>query len=216
VPSRRIPERGSPEVEEPYLPGELPRPDLSATRSSRASQVVLAARRILEREGRSALTMRRLADELGIRAPSLYKHFQSKSDVEMAIVEDALTEIGEVSHLAIRQRGRAGALRRLTAIYRRFALDHANLYRLATDGPLDRERLASGLEEWAGNPWYVVTGDPALAQALWSFAHGMVVLELSDRYPAGSDLEATWEAGVLAFEAAGPSAFRWADADLGG
>jgi hypothetical protein len=48
-----------------------------------------------------------------------------------------------------------------------------------------------------------VTGDPALAQALWSFAHGMVTLELDGRYPPGSDLDATWRAGATAFERAG-------------
>jgi hypothetical protein len=56
------------------------------------------------------------------------------------------------------------------------------------------------LEEWAGNPWFVVTGDPSLAQALWSFAHGMLILELDDRYPPGSDLDSTWRAGAAAFE----------------
>ena len=44
-----------------------------------------------------------------------------------------------------------------------------------------------------------MTGDPALAQALWSFAHGMVILELDDRYPPGSDLDRTWRAGAAAF-----------------
>ena len=74
-----------------------------------------------------------------------------------------------------------------------------NLYRLATHGPLDRSALQPGLEEWAGNPWFVATGDPAVAQAFWSFAHGMVMLEIDGRYPPGSDLDATWAAGVRAF-----------------
>jgi len=46
----------------------------------------------------------------------------------------------------------------------------------------------------------VVTGDPYLAQALWSFAHGMVILELDRRYPPGSNLDLTWSAGAKAFE----------------
>jgi AcrR family transcriptional regulator len=136
------------------------------------------------------LTMRRLADELGIQAPSIYKHFASKAAVELALVSDALWEIGRVSHDA----GPA-----LATEYRRYATSSPNLYRLATQGPLDRAALQPGLEEWAGNPWYVATGDPALAQAFWSFAHGMVMLEIDGRYPPGSDLDATWRAGVEAF-----------------
>jgi hypothetical protein len=81
-------------------------------------------------------------------------------------------------------------------------MSRPNLYRLATSGPLARQRLPEGLEDWAGNPWFVVTGDAALAQALWSLAHGMVILELDDRYPPGSDLDATWRAGAVAFERA--------------
>ena len=38
---------------------------------TRLVQIVEAARAILEDEGREALTMRRVADRLGIRAPSL-------------------------------------------------------------------------------------------------------------------------------------------------
>ena len=90
----------------------------------------------------------------------------------------------------------------LLLTYRAYSLGHPNLYRLATRGPLDRQRLPEGLEEWAGNPWFVVTGDPSSAQALWSLAHGMVILELDDRYPKGSDLDATWRAGAAAFEQA--------------
>ena len=44
----------------------------------RRRQIVEAARQILERDGESALTMRRLAADLGMKAPSLYKHFPDK------------------------------------------------------------------------------------------------------------------------------------------
>jgi len=53
---------------------EESRPGLSA----RAGQIVATARLLLEREGPEALTMRRLGEELGIRAPSLYKHLTGK------------------------------------------------------------------------------------------------------------------------------------------
>ena len=190
----------APEVS--LLPGELDRPAAPPVRSKRVGEAVAAARRILEDEGADALTMRRLADEMGIQAPSLYKHFSGKADLELLLIEDAMFDVGEATHRALRDPGHESPLLNLLLTYRAYSLDHPNLYRLATSGPLARQCLPEGLEEWAGNPWFVVTGDSSWAQALWSLAHGMVILELDDRYPQGSDLDATWRAGAAAFEQA--------------
>ena len=105
-----------------------------------------------------------------------------------------------MSHRALHDPSPTTPVATLLATYRRYCLEHPNLYRLCTSGHLDRDSLAGGLEEWAGNPWFVVTGDPSVAQALWSFAHGMLILEMDGRYPPGSDLDVTWEAGATAFE----------------
>ncbi len=189
-----------PEDGHELLPGELERPDPPPARPRRVVETVAAARRVLEGEGAGALTMRRLAEELHIQAPSLYKHFSGKADVEMALIEDAMFDIGDVTHRALHEQTTLSPLANLLASYRAHCLSHPNLYRLATGGSLSRDSLPAGLEEWAGNPWYVVTGDPSLAQALWSYAHGMVILELDERYPPGSDLDSTWRAGATAFE----------------
>jgi AcrR family transcriptional regulator len=170
-----------------------------ATYPPRTSEIIAVARRILELEGREAVTMRRLADEIGIRAPSLYKHVADKATVEVALIEEALHEMGRALHDAVTRPGRRGAVASLLAAYRETAAANPNMYRLATSGPLTRDALAPGLEEWAGEPFLLATGDPTKAQALWSFAHGMVILEIDGRYPDGSDLDATWRAGVRAF-----------------
>ncbi|MHB1923196.1 MAG: TetR/AcrR family transcriptional regulator [Acidimicrobiales bacterium] len=171
-------------------------PELTA-RSSRAADIVTAARRILEDEGVDALTMRRLAADVGIQAPSLYKHFPTKRAVEAALIEQGMLELGKALHAAVDSRG--GGVRRLLEAYRQAALTRPALYRLATAGPLPRQELPPGLEEWAGQPFYLATGDPWRAQALFSLAHGMVILELDDRFPDRSDLGRTWKAGAAAF-----------------
>jgi AcrR family transcriptional regulator len=173
-------------------------PQLTA-RSKRAEDIVAAARRILEDEGAGALTMRRLASAVGMQGPSLYKHFPMKRAVEAALIEQGMLEFGNALHVAVPAPGRGGAVRRLLDAYRRAALASPALYRLATAGPLPREELPPGLEAWAGEPFFLATGDPWRAQALFSFAHGMVVLELDDRFPQGSDLGRTWKAGAAAF-----------------
>ena len=143
--------------------------------------------------------MRRLALTSGMQAPSLYKHFPNKRAVEAAVIDQALLEFGTTLHAAVAAPGRVGAVRSLLAAYRAAALDHPALYRLVTVGALPREDLTPGLEDWAGEPFFLATGDPWRAQALFSFAHGMVILELDDRFPAGAELSRTWRAGASAF-----------------
>ena len=168
-------------------------------RSARAVEIAAAARTILEEEGEAALTMRRLGDELGMRAPSIYKHFADKASVEAALIEDALLEVGAALRHAVAHPGRRTPVASVLAAYRDHCVGHPNLYRLATSGPLERSALPPGLEDWAGEPFLLATGDPYRAQAMWSFAHGMVILEIDDRFPGGSDLDRTWRAGAAAF-----------------
>lgn len=69
--------------------------------SPRARAIVSAARQILEREGPDSLTMRRLGDAVGIRAPSLYKHFPDKLAIEVALINDGFDEIARSFEAAL-------------------------------------------------------------------------------------------------------------------
>ena len=164
----------------------------------RAREVVAAARLILERSGPDGLSMRAIAAELGIRAPSLYKHVADKETLEVALIADALAEIGDVFEDAVA--GSDDPLAAVAAAYRSWALAHPHLYRLMMDRPLPRERLAPGLEDRAAAALVAATdGDPDAARAAFAFAHGMVVLELNGRFPPDADLDAAWKRGVYAF-----------------
>jgi len=171
--------------------------------SPRAGQIVAAARELLEEEGAEALTMRRLAERLGIRAPSLYKHLPDKATLEAAIIAAGLEESAAAFEAAVE--GASRPLAALAGAYRAFALDHPHLYRLMTERPLPRERLPDGVEARAAAPLLRVTGDPDRARAIWAFAHGMVILELNGRFPADADLDAAWREGIAALQASGMS-----------
>jgi AcrR family transcriptional regulator len=150
--------------------------------------------------------MRRLADRLGIRAPSLYKHVESKEELEALLMAEAFRGMGRELHDAVgsvRSAGsRADLLAELGRAYRRWALAHPHLYRLVTGGPLPRERLPDGLEAWTAAPVVIATGgDEARARAAWAFAHGMTILELDGRFPPGADLDAAWASGLRALGA---------------
>jgi AcrR family transcriptional regulator len=166
----------------------------SSALSPRAREIVATARELLEAEGPAALSMRRIAERLGIKAPSLYKHLADKQALEAALISTAFEEMAAAGK-------DAHDLAAVAAAYRGYAKAHPHLYRLTTAKPLDRERLTSGVEDRAAAAiTAAVGGDQARARAAWAFAHGMTILELDDRFPPGADLDAAWAAGVAAFE----------------
>jgi AcrR family transcriptional regulator len=163
--------------------------------SSRRDEILDVAVAVLEDEGPDALTMRELAARMGIRAPSLYKHVRDKDDIVAGVQEKALIDMAR--HLASAGPG----LGALADAYRSWARAHPRLYELATRRPLARDRIAPGVESAAAAPIVAAAGgDEHLARALWALAHGLVDLELSDRFPPGADLDATWRTALAGFE----------------
>ena len=134
-------------------------PELTA-RSERAADIVAAPRRILEEEGADALTMRRLAAEVGIQAPSLYKHFSTKRAVEAALIEQGMLELGKALHVAAAAAGRGGPVRSLLDAYRRAALASPALYRLATAGPLPARSFPQASRSGRANRSFSLLGTP--------------------------------------------------------
>ncbi len=135
--------------------------------------------------------MRSLARELGIQAPSLYKHFRDKQELEAAVAAAFLADLG--AELA-----GARSLETLAGAYRSHALRHPHLYRLLTDRSVP---LLERDEAVAVGPFLAIVGNLALARATWAFAHGMVELELAGRLEPGGELEAAWAAGTAAIRA---------------
>jgi len=165
----------------------------------RAREIVAVARKLLDEHGTEALTMRRVAERLGIQAPSLYKHLPDKAALEVAVIATGLEDLAVVLEAALHD-ARAEPLAALAAAYRRFALAHPHLYLLMTNRPLPRDQLPAGVEDRAATPLLRVTGELTRARAFWAFAHGLVLLELAERLPTGADIDAAWREGVTAFE----------------
>ncbi|HEX5190586.1 MAG TPA: TetR/AcrR family transcriptional regulator [Streptosporangiaceae bacterium] len=76
-PWRSVPKRGR----------SAPRPQLSR------DVVVTAALKVVETEGGDALTMRRVADEIGVSASSLYGYVANKEELVQLVLEQIMTEI---------------------------------------------------------------------------------------------------------------------------
>ncbi len=58
-----------------------------------AVQIIAAARALIEQEGVESLTMRGLAERLGVAPNSIYSHFADKAALVDAVLDDLLAEI---------------------------------------------------------------------------------------------------------------------------
>jgi AcrR family transcriptional regulator len=170
--------------------------------STRRSQIVEAARRLLEEQGPEALSMRNVAAEIGIRAPSLYEHVTDKRALESAIIAAGLDEQGVALTHAVAA-GEGDPLAAIAMAWRGWALSHPHVYRLIYVRDLDRSDPAVAAAELAaGAPLRELCGgDLVAARAIWAFAHGMVQLELCDRFPPGTDVDELWARGLDALRA---------------
>jgi AcrR family transcriptional regulator len=165
----------------------------------RAREIVTVARQLLEEEGLDSFSMRRLADRLGVRAPVIYKYFGSKSALVAALVSVGFEEQAALFEAALASSDHP--LTAMAGIYRAYGRDNPNLYRLMYDRDLERPLLLPGSEERAVIPAVQAAGgDRDLARAAWAFAHGMMILELNNRFPADADLDAAWRRGMASLD----------------
>jgi AcrR family transcriptional regulator len=162
--------------------------------TDRQREIVAAARAIIETDGVEALTMSRLGAAVGMRAPSLYKHFPDKASVEAALAAQALEDLAQAF-----ARADDASFAGLARAYRAWAHAHPRLHRFVNARPLPRDRLPAGLEQRTAAPLIAAAGgDRDLARAAWAAIAGLVDLELNGRLPPDADVDAAYAAAVRA------------------
>jgi AcrR family transcriptional regulator len=167
---------------------------------TRREQLLNLAEHVLERDGLEEFGVGALAREAGVKAPSLYKHFDGIDDIRNALVARglrrfaaALTAGDECTSPS--DPGTRGAT--FVNAYRAYARASPALYRLMTEYPLDRARLEPGAEDAAMAPLLALLGEDARehhrARAAWAWMHGLVTLEIAARFPDDADVDAAWQ-----------------------
>jgi AcrR family transcriptional regulator len=161
------------------------------------AQVVDAAVAIADAEGLEAVTVARVAQQLGVRPPSLYNHVAGRDALVHGIALRGLRALGEaVRDAAV---GRAGheALAAFAAAYRDYAAGHPGCYQATVRAPApgDAEQLAAA-EAVVGTALAVLRawgleGDDAIhaARGLRAAVHGFVTLELAGGFGLPTDRE---------------------------
>lgn len=104
--------------------------------------LVDAGRRILDREGPAAFSLRAVAREAGVSPAAPYHHFKNKCDLLDAVAREGWQELGSAMAKARVAAPEAPlALTEVGVAYVRFARDHPALYRVMYDGACDRETM---------------------------------------------------------------------------
>jgi AcrR family transcriptional regulator len=109
-------------------------------------RVVDEGERMADEVGLSHVTLAALAQRLGVRQPSLYKHIEGMAGLQRAIAVRAKAELAEVLGRAAVGRSRGDAVVSIAAAYRRWALDHPGRYAAVQRAPVpgdDGDEMAS-------------------------------------------------------------------------
>ena len=164
-------------------------------------RVVVEAERIADEVGLSRLTLAALAESLGVRQPSLYKHIDGMDALQRSIAVRAKAELGDVLGRAAVGKSGDDAIRALATAYRRWALAHPSRYSATVRAPeagdaADQEASAAVVgvvfDVLAG---YDLHGADAVdaTRALRSTLHGFIALESSGGFGLPVDIDRSFE-----------------------
>ena len=163
--------------------------------------VVAAGRAIVETDGVEALTMQRVADAVGIRAPSLYKRVGSRSELVRMVADEVALDLAQALDAATGSGDPEADLRAVTTAFRSFARRNPASYPLAFEpgaggvSPEARDRASATVLEVAR----AIAGERdalSAARTVVAWAQGFVTMELSGAFQLGGDVDEAWEYGV--------------------
>lgn len=173
-------------------------------------RVVQEAEALADEVGLPALTLVALADRLGVRMPSLYKHIGGMAALQRDIAVRAKTELAAVLGRAAVGRAGADALRAMSDAYRAWAIQHPGRYAatIPAPDPDDAENVQASnaivgiaLDVLAG---FGLSGDDAIdaTRTLRASLHGFVSLERTGGFGLPADINHSFDHLVSALVAA--------------
>jgi AcrR family transcriptional regulator len=163
--------------------------------------VVDEAEQMADEVGLSRLTLAALAERLGVRQPSLYKHVDGVAGLQRSISIRAKVELGDVLARATVGRSRGDAITSMSHAYRTWALDHPGRYEAAQWAPEpgdgDDEEVSAAVVQVCADvlAGYGLGGDDAIdaIRAVRSALHGFVTLEAGGGFGLPADIDRSFD-----------------------
>jgi AcrR family transcriptional regulator len=166
-------------------------------RLTTAARILRAAHRLFEHEGAEGVTMRRVADAVGITAMAIYRHFPSRRALLKRLSDDSFKAVAQQWRRRMRQPDPLKRLQALHEPYLDYALAHPHLFDHAFSVRRDDARrfpedfraglsptfnvvvetVAQGMSQGA-----LKQDDPyEVAMAIWAQQHGLIALYRAGR-----------------------------------
>lgn len=164
--------------------------------------IVAAGRRILESGGPGSVTMRSVADAVGVKGPSLYKRVPDRAALLRAIAASVIEDLGMAMSHATESDDPRADLRAAAVAYRAFVQGNPNGYRLLFtdlgDANPDGSALAALGEPVVNAMTRLAGSSEALegARTFVAWAHGFVSMEMAGAFRLGGDLDAAYAFGI--------------------
>lgn len=153
--------------------------------------ITAAGSRILDERGLSGLSMQAVAQSVGVKAPSLYKHVADREALVTLVANSAATDLA--SHL-----GPHDDLPDLARTLRAWAKNHPERFRLVFSG-----RGSPDVSAAAGASLLRAARDlvgPAhklsAARLVTAWATGFISMELAEAFQLGGDVDEAFEYGI--------------------
>jgi AcrR family transcriptional regulator len=165
--------------------------------------ITSAARAILEEDGLEAVTMQAVAERVGVRAPSLYKHVADRNALIRAVTGAVTDDLAAALRAPRGSRDPRGGLRAMARRYRTFVHENPAGYTLLFTrlGPdlLPTEATMAALGEPIVTVVAQLVGEDRALEAARTFvawAHGFTSLELAGGFRLGGDIDAAYASGI--------------------
>ncbi|GAA4235376.1 TetR/AcrR family transcriptional regulator [Actinomadura meridiana] len=156
------------------------------------AEIVAAGRDLLEVGGQRQLTMQSVAERVGVRAPSLYKHVSNRAALLAAVAEATIDD------LAVRLESADGSIEGMARGYRQFAQSWPEGFRLMLAAEAPPETLARAAAPVLRASRELVGDEEALeaARLVTAWATGFIEMELNGSFRLGGDVDRAFEYGL--------------------
>lgn len=160
--------------------------------------------------GLTSLTLAALAERLGVKQPSLYKHIDSLAGLHRSVSLLAKRELGEAIARAAVGRSGAGAIFAMSHAYRNWAILHPGRYDVSQTPPApgdveDETTMLAAIQTIADVlTAYELNGDDSVdaIRAFRSILHGFVSLETSGGFALKADINRSFDRLIHGFTVA--------------